>query len=212
VKNSKEYWNIRFRTKDWQKKGGNSHSLQHAKQYVPLLDIPKNFGGILCDFGCAEGDAFPVYRSAYPNATLVGVDFSEHAIKEARKKYGSIAEFICGTSDAVPDCDFLISSHTLEHIENDSVILGKLLMICQTCFIIVPYKESPLGSEHLRIYDEHSLSKFHLEQTIICSVGWPVHKMLYRVCFKNIFRLILGLSLKKKSKQILYEINGLQNV
>ena len=209
VKNSKEYWELRFGTKDWKKRGGNSHSLQHAIEYISLLKIPRKFNGILCDFGCAEGDAFPAYRSAYPNAILFGIDFSENAIKEARKKYGDIGEFICGSSSAIPKCEVLICSHTLEHIENDSVMLHKLLGVCQTCFIVVPYKENPLGSEHLRIYDEQSLSQFHVKQAFVCSTGWPIQKVLYRIMFKNIFRAILGLDLKKNPQQIIYEFNGL---
>jgi len=99
--NSKEYWDEKF-SLDWRKKGGNFQTINHAKGYVPLLGIPKGFNGSICDFGCAEGDAFKVYRKYFPKAKFIGVDFSENAISIARKRYGSFVNFIVGGQECVP--------------------------------------------------------------------------------------------------------------
>lgn len=208
IKNSKEYWDVRFSTNDWAEKGGNIQTLQYAKQYVQLLDISRNFNGILCDFGCAQGDAFPVYHSAFPHAKLIGIDFSKNAIKHSIKKYGNIANFICGGVQEVPDSNIIISSHTFEHLEDDYVILKGLLRKCHKCFVIVPYREDPIAKEHLRIYNKNSFSEFNPYQIIICSAGWTIVNRIYRIFLKNLLRSILGYNTITEPKQIIFAFNG----
>ena len=94
--NTKDYWNSRFGTGDWESKGGFSQTRAFAESQVLHFGLPEDFSGTLCDFGCGAGDAFPVYRVTYPNAKLIGVDFSSKAIQLCREKYSSIAEFIKG--------------------------------------------------------------------------------------------------------------------
>ena len=75
---------------------------------------PDSFDGSICDAGCAEGDALPIYRKAWSHATLTGVDFAKEGIERERQKYSQIASFhSCGFED-VPDCDVIIVSHVFE--------------------------------------------------------------------------------------------------
>ena len=60
--NTKEYWEKRFSTGDWEKSKGKTQTEDFAKSQVKYLNISKNFSGTILDFGCGLGDAFPVYK------------------------------------------------------------------------------------------------------------------------------------------------------
>ena len=96
-------------------------------RYLSHLPLEPDFNGTLCDFGCAEGDAFPAYHRAFPLAHLVGVDLSFTAVLWAKQKYGGIPDFISGDISAIHQSDLIICSHTLEHFKDDGPVIVKLL-------------------------------------------------------------------------------------
>ena len=208
--NSREYWENRFRSFDWRNKGGDRQSFIHAKKYIRFLNIPKDFDGIICDFGCAEGDAFVVYKKYFPKAKLVGIDFSENAINFAKKKYGQLGEFVVGDATVVPKCDIIICSHIFEHIEDEDILFKILIKKCQRLFIIVPYKEEFGFEEHLRTYDEHHYDKYKPERIKICGAGFVMSglDLIFNVYIKNIFRPFFGKKIIKEPQQIIYEFIG----
>jgi 16S rRNA G1207 methylase RsmC len=53
--NTKQYWEERFGSGDWEKKGGFSQSTQLCLSQIPILEISKDFDGLLLDFGCGAG-------------------------------------------------------------------------------------------------------------------------------------------------------------
>lgn len=209
--NTLEYWNRRFGSGDWESKGGFSQTRAFAESQVDKLDLPSNFAGVLCDFGCGAGDAFPVYRQAFPNAKLIGVDFSQEAINLCQTKYSNLAEFYQGGHEVVPDSDVIITSNVLEHIENDQEIVEILLKKCTRLYIIVPYREKHLISEHLRSYDKDSFSKYPVIKTVIfpsrgwSEYGWQKYVSIY---IKNIFRLLLNRPLRRRNMQIMFDLQG----
>lgn len=208
--NTMDYWNKRFTSHDWNKKGGNVQSKSHANYYVEHLGIPREFTGTICDFGCAEGDAFPVYKSNWPDAKLVGVDFSVRAIEHAQENYGSIGNFICSDFQEIPQSEIMISSHTFEHIENELDVLDQLLSKCAKLFVIVPYKESPLGSEHLRRYDYDSFRDYTDLKWYVCGTGWPFEglSLFMQIYVKNLIRPIIGRPVVRMPQQIIFQFQG----
>lgn len=208
--NTREYWDERFSSKDWTRKGGNTQSYNHASKFLTALEIPNEFRGRICDFGCAEGDAFPLYRKYWRHAELIGVDFSAEAVKRARKKYGSIATFECGDHTDVKPCDVIICAHTIEHMENDLEVVQHLRHKSKQLFIIVPYKENPIGKEHLRTYDEESFSDLRPCRYQILDAGWQYAglRLLYEVYLKNLARPLFGKKMVKCPKQIIFEFGG----
>jgi len=85
--NTKSYWNNRFAYGDWEQKRGRNQTKQFAVSQIPKLNIPENFSGTILDFGCGLGDAFSIYRKAYPKATLIGLDISKEAINKCKETY-----------------------------------------------------------------------------------------------------------------------------
>lgn len=79
--NSKEYWENRFITGDWEKSGGRKSTRLFALAQIDHIIIPRNYAGSVLDFGYGLGDVFAVYRKYFPNADLIGIDISEAAIE-----------------------------------------------------------------------------------------------------------------------------------
>ena len=117
--NSEEYWNFRFGSGDWSAKAGFSQTEGFASSQVGRFGLGRDFRGSLCDFGCGAGDSFPIYRAAFPEAKLFGVDFSKEAIALCKSRFEALATFACGGIDAVPHCDVIVCSNVLEHLDDD---------------------------------------------------------------------------------------------
>lgn len=209
--NSVDYWNHRFASGDWAQHGGFSQTRQFAEAQIPLLDLPRSFSGRLCDFGCGAGDAIPVYRQAFPSAELIGIDFSHDAIRLCEERYGDIAQFRCCGAGDVPRVEAIICSNVLEHIDNDEAVLDALLARCEKAFVIVPYKERELCSEHVRTYEDDAFSQFSPVRTVVFqSKGWSAFgwDLYVEIRLKNVFRWLLGRKLRYQNKQILFEFRG----
>lgn len=209
--NTREYWDHRFASGDWEKNLGRWQTTCFAESQVRLLRLPPTFNGTLLDFGCGLGDAMPVYRNHFPLAKLIGIDHSESAIIQCKKKYGHIAEFIHGTCDSVPQVDVIVASNVMEHIEDDKLIVRELLTRCSEMYIFVPYMESPLSLEHLNYYDRSSFSSFDtLETRVFCCRGWSQYGsgLWIGIYLKNLLRPLFGKRLVRRAKQIMFRLKG----
>jgi cyclopropane fatty-acyl-phospholipid synthase-like methyltransferase len=196
--NTKSYWNNRFASGNWEDKKGRIQTQQFAISQISLLNIPNNFSGTILDFGCGLGDAFPMYREAYPDAKLLGIDISDEAIKKCKKDYGHIGDFMCGDYNDVPKVDIIIASNVFEHLSDDRTIAKHLLEKCTQLNIIVPYKERlVMGSEHINSYDEDYFSELN---KFLCSykvfkckrfTQFGFKELYYNIYFKNLLRPLI---------------------
>jgi hypothetical protein len=212
--NTKEYWEKRFGTGDWEVKGGFSQSKDLCESQIPHLKIYKDFDGTIVDFGCGAGDSFPIYKKAYPNAKLIGVDFSAEAIEICRQRFSNIATFIQGDYSVVPLADVIIASNVMEHLDDDIIVAQELSKRCERLMIIVPFEERPLCNEHVRSYNIDSFNELRIERkAIFHSRGWSeygLRNLVIGVHIKNILRILLGMPMRKRRMQIIYEINSRQ--
>lgn len=204
--NSREYWEGRFSTGDWEQKGGRSQTAHFATSQVPHFRFDKDFSGSLVDFGCGLGDAIPIYNKFFPNAKLLGIDVSESAISKCKERYGKIASFISGTHQNCPPADFIIASNVFEHLADDVEIARTLLGKCKELYITVPYNEYPLCSEHVRSYDKNHFRELGIyEYTIFPSRGWTEYGMsLIKLKVKNILKRIIGRNIRPRRMQIMF--------
>lgn len=214
--NTKEYWDLRFKSSDWALKGGNSQSLKFAEEQVKHLPIDNSFVGKILDFGCAEGDAFPVYKMKYPKADLYGIDLSEYAIKTAKNRYSDFAQFLIGDDNLLVSnelsFDIVICSNVFEHLSDYKVVLENLLKISPIVIIVTPYNEylnpTILNNEHINSFDENTFSEFNSNYKVYVSEGWSEYGkgLFIDIYFKNVFRFLSGRRLRKRAKQIMYRI------
>jgi SAM-dependent methyltransferase len=209
--NSTEYWEYRFASGDWEQNKGRWQTTCFAKAQLPMLRLPANFAGSILDFGCGLGDALPLYRKQFPEAVLMGMDISDAAIEACRKTYGQIATFIRGDSHSVPEVDVIVTSNVLEHIADDRSTVDALLSKCSELYVFVPYKETPLCSEHVNRYTKDSFACFEkIETQIFCSPGWSQYgrDLWIHVYLKNRLRPFLGKRLLQRKKQIMFRMKG----
>jgi len=207
--NSKSYWDNRFSTGDWEDKGGRTQTANFAAAQVRHFHLPKEFSGLLVDFGCGLGDAMPIYKHHFPNAKLLGIDVSEKAIEKCQLRYGHIASFIQGTHQNVPAADVIIASNVFEHLSDDIAIAKDFLNKCRELYIIVPYRESPLCSEHVRSYDEnyfHTLGEY--SHSIFPSRGWSEYGWhLVKLKSQNLVNKVRGRSAISRKAQIIFHFS-----
>jgi trans-aconitate methyltransferase len=207
--NTVDYWNDRFGSGDWSSKGGFSQTRQFALAQLPLLNIATSTTDSICDFGCGAGDSFPIYRDAWPSADLIGVDFSSSAIELCRQRYGSIAHFICGDVNNVPQVETVICSNVLEHLDDDQDVVSNLLTRCKVLKVIVPYNEHPLTKEHVRSYQLTSFDKFNVKNIrVFNSPGWTEESVrdCLGIVMENAKRLLVSDKFRTRRRQILFDI------
>lgn len=176
--------------------------------------MPANFSGTILDFGCATGDAIPILKKAYPNATLIGVDISNSAIETAIQKYGGIATFMQGSYDDIPKVDIIISSNVFEHLSDDRMIAAELIKKCKELYITVPFKEyvqKGFVNEHVNSYDlDYFKEVGRTSHKVYISRGWSQMgmKLLVDVYLKNLIRPLLGKRMLRRRRQIMFHFGS----
>jgi cyclopropane fatty-acyl-phospholipid synthase-like methyltransferase len=209
--NSKEYWEKRFSSGDWESKGGSDQTTQFAHSQLKHINLAKTFSGTILDFGCGLGDAIPLYKEKYPLAKLIGVDISESAISSCTQKYGGIASFIVGDHKSIPaNVDVIIASNVFEHLSDDEEVAVSLKSCCKILYIIVPYKENlAVGcKEHVNRYTRDSFSSLKPHSIkVFASKGWSEYgfNLLYNVYIKNLLRPFFGKNIAKRNLQVMFQ-------
>jgi hypothetical protein len=210
--NTRNYWELRFTSGDWEAKRGRWQTYHFAEGQIPFLHLDNDFDGTLLDFGSGLGDAMPVYKEHYPKATLIGVDISEAAIEICKASYGSFAYFVRGDVSCVPEADVIICSNVLEHLDDDCGIAGYLMSKCRYLYVVTPYQENPLSPEHIRPYDKNRFQAVGgYSYKIFPSIGWSqygLRDLWFNVRVKNVARFFLGRRLVRRNMQIMYRFTN----
>ena len=211
--NTQQYWEHRFATGDWEAKSGCDQTRDFAASQIRHFTIASDFSGTILDFGCGLGDAMPVYRATYPNASLVGMDISASAVENCRARYGNIADFIQGTHEQVPAVDVIIASNVFEHLSNDIEVARSLLAKCRELFIITPFREEIVaGTEHINSYDvDHFESVGPYDYHVFYSRGWGPHGWI-NLYVKNVLRPFFGKRIVLRKRQIMYHLVNTDHV
>ncbi len=165
--NSKEYWDDRFKSGNWDAYKGDEQTLHF---YTLLVNsLPKelqeeilNSRHDIFDFGCAQGEGTEYFANIFLNSNVIGVDISHEAIKIAKQK-NKKASFMCADlKNYNTRWDILISSNTLEHFENPWEILEQLADKTQKYLIIlVPFDQKNIpDGEHFYSFNFDNIPKF----------------------------------------------------
>ncbi|MBU9548144.1 glycosyltransferase [Burkholderia multivorans] len=154
--NSKEYWDMRFRT-DWESNSGREQSRYFARLAVDhfpdwLIQIARAKQLTWCDWGCAEGDGTDVLAELLGGDRLCGIDFSAPAIEQAQRAYPHITFHVEDwLAQNEPRClyDIVFSSNTLEHFHDPGATLRRVLLRARECVVLLlPYREFDRHPEH----------------------------------------------------------------
>ena len=208
--NTKQFWEENFRDVEWKNKAREYQTRSFAESQIEHFDISPYFDGTILDFGCALGDAIPIYHKAYPQAKLIGLDISANAIRKCIEKYGEFATFVSGDHKSVPVVDIIIASNVFEHLSNDLEIAQELMLKCKTLYIVVPYKEQIVpNDEHVNSYDDQYFDPIaRCESKVFLSRGWTQYgfKLIYEIYLKNIVKRLILRRIRNRSKQIMFKL------
>lgn len=160
--NSKEYWDKRFETGDWDEQGGKEQSLFFAElAYDIMPDFLKQELGrnswTVVDIGCAEGEGTASLARRFPLCRFTGVDFSGEAIKTATQRHSNCDFHVQDIYQEVMEADVVYSSNTLEHMKDPLGLMEKMCGAAKKYVVLL----LPLEDYYVRIA-EH-INTFSLE-------------------------------------------------
>jgi len=192
--NSKEYWEARFASKDWDVNGGKEQALFFAKLACSLMpdflkkDLLENAWTVI-DVGCASGEGTAYFAEQFPSCHFIGQDFSESAIQSAKEAFDN-CEF--AVSDVYKDsmaADVVYSSNTLEHLQNPQEIMVRMCQHAKNYVVhLLPFEDPLRIPEHINIFSLDSfplrIGEFFLEYTQVFDCNqlpdssWPAKQIL----------------------------------
>lgn len=192
--NSKEYWEERFVSGDWDHYDGDLQSAFFSQ--IALDAFPAWLNQELArhewtvfDVGCAEGGGTAALARRFPSCHTVGIDVSETAVKRARKKY-PFCRFLQGDVYTQKEtADVIFVSNVLEHLQSPAENMRSLVGMAKCHAILIhPLHDTLALDEHFHVFDEeffplrigdHVLSHFKI---IDCgrrnSPYWPGEQIL----------------------------------
>ena len=160
--NSKEYWDERFGSGDWEMKEGREQSLffyQIALSLMPQWlkdDINKNSLSII-DLGCAEGEGVNLFSENFKNSKVCGSDISKAALEKAREYYPENRFIEADINNIGENFDVVFSSNTLEHFSDPDGIIKNVIPHAKKYFImLIPFREKDRIEEHFYTFDYNS--------------------------------------------------------
>ena len=164
MNNDLKYWNKRFENNGtWEKFGGENQTATWAK--LIYENTPKEINEdikinkmSISDIGTALGQLANFYKDKFEDSDVYGFDLSSVAIKRCKENYKNIT---FSSKEIDFDCDVIIMSNILEHIDNPLDSLKKHIDKTNKYLIVLcPYKEDPnkLITEHVISVDETILS------------------------------------------------------
>jgi len=161
--NSADYWNKRF-FEDWIAQGGRLQTEFFAEmccRELPdwLVEEVRARKSSIFDYGCALGDALPVWQRAFPESAIRGGDIAQIGLGMARALHPGF-EFAdtnaIGESTKV--ADLVYCSNTLEHFEDWQQFLHRLAQHAKEYIIVVvPFEEDDRIDEHVATFEFDSL-------------------------------------------------------
>ena len=226
---SVEWWNAYFSDGGgWERNRGRLQTRAFAEAFCTRCRLDRDAPQTILDASCALGDAIPVLRRHFPNATLFGSDFSDVAVRRSRERFGELAEFSVTPMDEIDGTyDLIYSSATLEHFVDCERLARTLLSHGRHLAVLVPYNEQrngqdlecfPPDSDHVRTFREHSFD-FLFEEGLASRVdpsesfrvpgawSWTPRRHVVQTA-KNVARWMLGRPLAHDKAMILFEINS----
>ena len=160
--NSQEWWDWYFKT-HWDNNDGGAqtrHFMELVIDGIPTIvrECCSTKGTSLMDWGCAFGEGVERLAAEFPLAEVVGVDFSEEAVREARRRFPARAFVHSKARRIVGSYDVIVTSNCLEHFEDPIEVLQTLLDAASKLIVVlVPYDENPLCEQHVCRFTEDTL-------------------------------------------------------
>jgi 2-polyprenyl-3-methyl-5-hydroxy-6-metoxy-1,4-benzoquinol methylase len=152
------------------------------------------------DIGCASGNYLYGVEmrlaKEFPdlNVTLYGLDISDSMVAKGREKYphfklfnNNIHDFVQLEEIKQTKWTYIITNHTLEHIDNiDKVIPFFIEHTKRIFYVIVPYENFIDNHEHIYYFSRNSFDNFgkSVDYKLVGNESWKV--IFYTIrCFND---------------------------
>src|SRR5260370_33525447 len=160
---SDDDWSKRF-FDDWIAKGGRLQTTFFAELCVRELpewfvDEIRSRRFSIFDYGCAVGDALPVWQRVFPDAVIRGGDVAQVGLGLARALHPDF-EFadVNAIDQSATVADLVYCSNTLEHFENWRQVVDRLARHAKEyVVVVVPFEEEDRIDEHAVTFEFDSL-------------------------------------------------------
>jgi SAM-dependent methyltransferase len=160
------------------------------RAHIRRISKPENIDSVL-DVGCGEGTITFHLAKWFPNAQIVGIDFSESGIQCARSRYQlANLQFIHDISshELARKYDLVTLFEVLEHVENWRALLERVTQSA-TQFVMLSFPtgrmrpfEKNVG--HYRNFRHGEVERFlsdrRFEPVAVSYAGFPFFSPLYR--------------------------------
>jgi len=168
----------------------NKHMITWMLKHIEHNEIKQIY-----DLGCGAGNKTYFLAKLFPNANVVGFDFSDAGIDEARKNYRlpnlkyevkDITRMSCEEAESV---DLVTLFDVLEHIENDKDCLNTFLNSAKPKYIMIcvptgKMYSSGIHSGHFRHYSKKGLeiilNQFNYTPIKTTEAGFPFVSPIFR--------------------------------
>ena len=171
--NSKDYWEERFATNNWQNNHGEAQTKFFGEVFIENCpkwikeEITENKLTI-ADLGCAEGEISSILKK-HLNTNIVGIDFSDSSIETAKKNFPDIEFKVDYIDNLSSTFDVSFISNVLEHFSNPWEIAENIAKNTNNYLIImVPYEEIDPCDEHFYVFDSNNI-KMQIGDFELCS-------------------------------------------
>lgn len=161
--NSPDYWNKRF-FDDWIAQGGRQQTSFFAELCVRelpqwLVEALRTDKCSIFDYGCALGDALPVWQRLFPHSVVGGGDVAQVGLGLARALHPQFAFVDVNTvAEADPLADLVYCSNTLEHFAGWPALLDRLARLARRYVVaMVPFEEAEPIDEHAATFEFDTL-------------------------------------------------------
>lgn len=119
----------------------------------------------LIDLGCGEGRGLALAHELRPKVIMIGVDYSKRGIEDAKKKYPWgrwLAEDARQTSLPAGCADMVISSETLEHIEEPHRLVEEAFRLLEPggrFLLTTPWRNHVPSDQHIWAFEYEDVEK-----------------------------------------------------
>ena len=156
----------------------------------------------ILDFGCGVGVAGEVMESAFPQATIVGVDSSEESIAEACRLGLRRTEFVRWGDGALPlvenSVDLVYSNGVFHHIhpENRTTVFRKLYNVVRPNGHIFIFENNPANPLMMRAmaknpFDANAQAITPRElSNLVKNCGFRILQIVYYFLFPHCLRFL----------------------
>lgn len=182
--NTNKYWDIVY-SKEFEA-GKYRIDLERFNKITNLIEPNTK----VVDLGCGSGEYVKFLNDFGKGCKISGLDFSEAAIKEARKRNPTCSFFVGDVMDCdkfYTEVDYAICFETIEHLSEPTEFLNTVYKILKkggVLFLTTPYNNMVSGGkEHIYSFNFTDMSEYFER-----SNGWiPIFMMRYAKNLKNMF-------------------------